>query len=292
MAGSTSGVNTTATNTAATGTSAYPQSLANGQINPDWQAGLGASAPIPSTPSTYSPYDMSGGVPEDFNVNTAVAQGVYGAGGVAASEAGYQPNQIGASTRQELGQYTNPYNEQVVNQTMADLERSRLMAQNIGGANAGAANAFGGSRQGVAEAETNRAYADQVARTTSGLRQTGYDNAQNMARQAQISNQAAGMQGSQNRLAAAGQLGAASNLGFGMGQQIQDRMDTQGQMQQDIQQKLINAAKTQMAGFTGAPEDSLQYLLQALGQAPQSSSTTTSKDAGLLDYLSLGLSAY
>ena len=70
------------------------------------------------------------------------------------------------------------------------------MAQNVGGAQAGAANAFGGSRQGIAEAETNRAFADQAARTASGLRQTGYQNAQTMERQAQMRNQAAGLSGS------------------------------------------------------------------------------------------------
>jgi len=238
--------------------------------------------------NTYTPYDMSTPIPEDFNVNTAAAQGVYNAGGVVSAEAGYQPDQIGAPTQQELGQYTNPYEDQVVQQSLADLERTRLMTQNTGGAYAGNANAFGGSRHGVADAETNRAYADQVARTTSGLRQTGYDNAQKMARDAQISNQAAGLQGSQNRQAAARQLGEASNLGFGMGQKIQDRMDTQGQMQQDAQQKIINAAKAQMEGFTGAPEDSLQYLLKALGAAPNVSSTTEGYTPGLFDYLSLG----
>jgi len=43
-----------------------------------------------------------------------------------------------------------------------------------------------------------------------------------------------------------------------------------------------------MAGFTGAPEDSLQYLLKALGAAPNVSSTTEGYTPGLFDYLSLG----
>ena len=74
-----------------------------------------------------------------------------------------------------------------------------------------------------------------------------------------------------------------------MGQTIQGSMDQQGQQQQQQQQQLINKAKEAMAGYTGSPADSLQYLLAALGQAPQSGGTTTeSKDMGLMDYLSLG----
>ena len=246
----------------------------------------GVQQPQPQN-TTFTPTTL----PTDFNVNTSAATGIYNAGNTMANEAGYQPSQIGAPTSAQLGQYTNPWESQVVDQSLADLERSRLTAQNIGGANAGAANAFGGSRQGVAEAETNRAYADQVARTTSGLRQTGYQNAQDMARQADINNQSAGLTGSQNRQGAATNLANVSNLGFNMGQTIQGNMDQQGAMQQQQQQQLINKAKEAMAGYTGSPADSLQYLLAALGQAPSSSTTTTEKNAGLLDYLSVGLGA-
>ena len=250
------------------------------------QAAGGDGAVQPQN-TTFTPTTL----PTDFNVNTSAATGIYNAGSTMANEAGYQPSQIGAPTSAQLGQYTNPWESQVVDQSLADLERSRLTAQNIGGANAGAANAFGGSRQGVAEAETNRAYADQVARTTSGLRQTGYQNAQDMARQADINNQSAGLTGSQNRQGAATNLSNVSNLGFNMGQTIQGNMDQQGAMQQQQQQQLINKAKEAMAGYTGSPADSLQYLLAALGQAPSSSTTTTEKNAGLLDYLSVGLGA-
>jgi hypothetical protein len=223
-----------------------------------------------------------------FNVNTAAAQGIQQAGMATGAEMGYRPMAITAPSQANLQQYTNPYENQVVNQSLADIERARLMQQNVGGAQAGAANAFGGSRHGIAEAETNRAYADQSARTASGLRMSGYQNAQDMARQAQMQNQQAGLQGSQQRLQAGAQLGNLSNLGFGMGQQIQGRMDQQGAMQQALQQQLINEAKGQYAGYTGAPAQSLQYLLQAVGGAPTQGSVTESKDMGLMDYLSLG----
>ena len=232
---------------------------------------------------------MAGAPTGGFNVNTAAAGGIQQAGIGTQGELGYRPMAIGAPSQANLQQYTNPYETQVVNQSLADLERSRLMAQNVGGAQASAANAFGGDRQGIAEAETNRAFADQAARTASGLRQTGYQNAQSMARQASIANQNAGLAGSQQRLNAANQLGSLSNLGFGMGQTIQNRMDQQGAMQQALQQQLINAGKNQYAGYTGAPAQSLQYLLSAVGGAPAVNSTEKGYDAGLFDYLTLGL---
>jgi hypothetical protein len=227
-----------------------------------------------------------------YNVNTASAQGLQQAQQGAAAGMGYRPMAITAPSQGGLQQYTNPYESQVVQQSLDDLERSRLMAQNVGGAQASAANAFGGSRQGIAEAETNRAFADQAARTASGLRQTGYQNAQAMERQAQMQNQQAGLSGEQQRMAAGQQLGSLSNLGFGMGQTIQSRMDQQGAMQQALNQQLINAGKQQYAGYTGAPAQSLQYLLQAVGGAPASQETTQGYSPGLFDYLTLAGTTY
>jgi hypothetical protein len=102
------------------------------------------------------------------------------------------------------------------------------------GAQATAARAFGGSRQGIAEAETNRAFIEQAAKTAAGLRQAGFQQAQQLAgqdiatrMQAGLANQQAGLQagtttaqlGQQAQLAnqaaqnAAGQFGAsASNV--------------------------------------------------------------------------------
>ena len=106
---------------------------------------------------------------------------------------------------------------------------------------------------------------------------------------AQVRNQSAGLSGSTQRLNAANQLGSLSNLGFGMGQTIQNRMDQQGAMQQALQQQLINAGKNQYAGYTGAPAQSLQYLLSAVGGAPAVNSTEKGYEPGLFDYLTLGL---
>ncbi len=232
---------------------------------------------------------------------------------------GFQPQQIGAAgyspaqiSGQDLGAYTNPYESQVVQQSLDDLERTRLTQQNQLGAQASAAGAFGGSRQGIAEAETNRAFAGQAARTASGLRQAGFANAQQLAGQdvgfmnqagqynagaqnaAMLANQQAQMQANQQRLAASGQMGALGQQAFNTGQTIQQQQMQQGLMQQGLQQALIDAARGQYAGYTGSPGASLNAPLAALGVAgPNSGSTTTNtKNPGLFDYLALGFSTY
>ncbi|MGB1223922.1 MAG: hypothetical protein ACPHCN_07240, partial [Mycobacterium sp.] len=76
-----------------------------------------------------------------------------------------------------LSPYMNEYNNQVVNNTLDDVERSRQMAVNQGGDAAASRGAFGGSRQGVADALTNEAYARESARTSADLRARGFDTA-------------------------------------------------------------------------------------------------------------------
>ena len=90
----------------------------------------------------------------------------------------------GQFTPSGVGSFFNPYEEAVVQQTMADIgrqgdiERTRLGAQAVG------AGAFGGSRQAIAEQELNRNVLEQQARAAGGLRQQGYQQASQAAQQA------------------------------------------------------------------------------------------------------------
>lgn len=232
---------------------------------------------------------------------------------------GYNPATAAANQAAGgIGTYMNPYTQQVIDTSMADLERQRQMQQNQLGAQATAANAFGGSRQGIAEAATNEAFARQGGQLAAGLRQQGYQTAlgaaqqdvanqlqaalsnqaawnaaqqfgQNLGLQSQTANQQAGLSGANLRLGAAGRLGDLSQTGFQQGMDIQQQQMQQGLMQQAMNQKLIDAAKSQYAGFTGAPQQSLGLPLQALGSAPIPKTTTDTQKPGLFDYLSLGL---
>lgn len=121
--------------------------------------------------------------------------------------------------------YMNPFMEDVVRQSEADIARQgQMQAQGIRSQAVGQ-GAFGGSRQAVAERELGRNVAEQQARTSSGLRAQGFEQAQQQAQQAfeqqqQRQGQFAQVLGNlgtaygQLGLQGAGQLGA---LGQGLG---------------------------------------------------------------------------
>jgi hypothetical protein len=112
---------------------------------------------------------------------------------------------------------------------------------------------------------------------------------QQAALQAALANQQAGLAGSQQRLGAAAQLGNVANLGFGMGQTLTQNLAQQGALQQGLQQALLDAANQQYAGYTGAPASSIGYVSSALGATPVPQTTTTTKQPGLFDWLTLAL---
>ena len=214
---------------------------------------------------------------------------------------GYTPEQVqaGQLSSTDIGQYMNPYTEQVIKANEADILRGAQMGLDILGAKAQAAGAYGGSRQAIAESEYGRNVAQQLAQSSAGLRQAGFQNAQQAAL-SDIQNRMAagqfnvgsGLQGQQQRLAAANQLANVSNLGFGMGQTVQQNLAAQGAQQQALQQALYDAAQQQFAGYTGYPQQTIGYLSQALGATPVPQTQTTSKQPGLMDYLAAGTAAY
>jgi len=295
-----------------------------------------------------------------FNVNTAAAQGLQSAMANTAQGQYYQPQQVQATgyrpamagstgyrpaTMQagqlattDLSSYMNPYDESVISGLQKDAMTGQQMASNELGAQATAAGAFGGSRHGVAEGVMASGIQNNLNQQIAGLRQGGFQNAQQMAlsdignrmgasqanmaalnaagqfgagaaNQAMLQNQAAmnqagqfgaqnamtaqqlnqsaGLQGAQQRLGAASQMGSLAGQAFDMGQQATANLQNVGLQQQAIQQALIDAAKGQYAGYTGASSNALGLLAQALGASPQPSTTTESKQPGLFDYLTM-----
>ena len=262
-----------------------------GQLNQGGQADLnGRIIPFnmtgsaqPAAPQTMPQQPMQQqATPNIFNTAAqGMTQGIKSAG----METMYNPQTIAGT---DLSPYMNPYESQVVGQSLQDLERARQMQANQLGAQASQAGAFGGSRQAIMESELGRNYLDQAARTASGLRQAGFQNAQQMAGQ----DIQTGLQGSQNRLNAASQLGQLSNLGFGQGMALQDQAMQQGALAQGINQMLIDASKGQYAGYTGAPAQALQYLTAAIGASPAPMTQTNSRQPGLYDYLTMASSMF
>ena len=194
-------------------------------------------------------------------VNTALAGPGIGSVDEAAYRTGvegtYQPGMVNAAQANlgmdggpgSIGSYMNPYTKYVRENALADLETSRQNAIRQTARQAGAARAFGGSRQGIAEAETNLGYGTQAGKLSTQLNENAFREAMaaqqaDLARQQQASlaNQGAGLSGAQLRLNAAGQLGnlgaqqqglryagaqAAMGAGGARQQLLQQQMDAQ-----------------------------------------------------------------
>ncbi len=80
-----------------------------------------------------------------------------------------------------IQQFQNPYNEQVINNTLGDLNDARQMQIQSDQDAAIGRGAFGGSRSALLESETNKKFADIAGRTAGNLRQSGFNNAANLA---------------------------------------------------------------------------------------------------------------
>ncbi len=119
--------------------------------------------------------------------------------------------------------FYDPFVEDVIDTTVADIQREGDIAKIGARADAVGAGAFGGSRQAIAEQELQRNISDRAARTTAQLRSAAYTGAQNQAQSA-FENQMKRGQG-------AGQL--FQGLGTGIG--------ALGEAQQALGQKDVNA---------------------------------------------------
>jgi len=220
------------------------------------------------------------------NINVASAQGLYGAGAGTVAGMGYQPQQVqaGQLASTNIGQYQNPYTQQVIEASQADILRGAQMGMQDLARQAQQARAFGGSRHGVAMSELGRGVAETLGQQSAQLRSQGFQNAQQQAQQ-DIQNRLAG---AQFRLGASQQMGNLANLGFGMSNTIQDRMLQQGAMQRALQQQLMDTAQQRYAEYQGLPQQTVGYVSQALGASPIPQTQTTTKQPGLFDYLTLG----
>ena len=183
---------------------------------------------------------------------------------------------------QDIGAYQSPYQQQVIDLAMGDIQRQADIARTGAQERAIRAGAFGGSRSALLESESQRPYAEQMARTAAGLRQSGFEQAQAAAQSDLARQQQLGMFGSeqqQQRALQQAQLGQQAGIfGAELGQQ---RRMQQAQLQQqrqmgglDIagraaltQPQLEMQARQQRAGLLGGLQGQQLQGLGLLGQA-------------------------
>jgi hypothetical protein len=132
-----------------------------------------------------------------------------------ATAAGLGQKQFAPFPEYNLGmvqKYMNPYENQVVQNAMADIERQRQGQISAEGAAATAAKAFGGTRQAVTRSLVDEAALRNAGTLAAQLRQTGFSQAQNLG----LSQEALRQQYEQSKLDAARNLGL-ERLGVSQG---------------------------------------------------------------------------
>jgi hypothetical protein len=202
---------------------------------------------------------------------------------------------VGSLAAANMQQYMSPYTQQVIERGEADIARQREQAMNQLGAQATAAGAFGGSRQGVAEGVTMGEYGRMAGDFAAQQREKAYQQALGAAQydigqsqqralqqaslqqQAALANQQAALSGAGVQQAGAAGLGGLAGQAFGMGQQAQQAIGQQAALQRSLQQQMIDAQRRQFAGATGAPLAGLGALSQVLGTTPTPTTTTTNQ---------------
>ena len=147
--------------------------------------------------------------------------------------------------------YMDPYMNDVVQQQYQDIQRQGDIAKQGANAQAVGSGAFGGSRQGIQQAEINRNVLDQQARTGSQLRSAGFQQASNMAQQAAASQ-------AQQQLQQANQYGQQAGAIGQLGQAGAQQMGQVGQ-------GLGNLA--QLTGQLGSTTGALGQTIGQLGTA-------------------------
>ena len=180
----------------------------------------------------------------------AATQGIAGLSGLSNQ---YDPN--------SYQQYMDPYMNDVIQQQYQDIQRQGDIQKQGANAQAVGSGAFGGSRQGIQQAEINRNVLDQQARTGSQLRSAGYQNAQQQA-QAAFENSRARQAQQAQLTGQLGQIGSQAGLQYGqqMGQLGLAGQELTGNLAMNYGQQGLQGA--QMMGDLGTRQAALGELGQ------------------------------
>jgi hypothetical protein len=276
------------------------QSTASSYLNPtNENAQLTNAGANQNLLNTYQPYSGQLVAPTNSNQNQGYASllNIANSGtgnsllNSAASTVGNVANftpstvQAGQLASTDLTPYLNAGTQDVVNTTMADLERQRQIQQAADNATATAANAFGGSRSAILNAQDNEAADRTEASTLASLNQNNYQSAQQAALSdianrltAAQSNQSAGISGAGLNLQAGQQQGALSAQQLSQAQTLANLYGQVGNAQQ-AQQQAVDTANANQAQQSLSNKMSLQQLINqaygVLGNPTLSSSQST-----------------
>ena len=201
---------------------------------------------------------------QNVNASAGLAQPYYGAG------AGYVQQAATPFGQQQLNQYMSPYINDVVSQTMANLNETNAQQQQGLLGNAIQNGAFGGDRAGVAQAELARQQNLATGQTLANVLQGGYGQALGQFNADQTRALQAG--------STLGQLGTGAQTAGLQGAQAQLGA---GAQQQAVQQAQDVANQQQFQAAQAYPFQTTQYLGNLLlGIGGQSGGTALTNSPG------------
>jgi len=183
----------------------------------DWAS---ANAPLALAGAGLAAKALGGSTPSSSTATTSIDPDVKAAylrnlEEARATAAGLGTREFAPYAEYNLGmvqKYMNPYEQEVIQGTLGDIERARQGQISAEGAAATAAKAFGGSRQGVTRSLVDEAALRNATNAVAQLRQGGFTQAQNLG----LSQEALRQQYEQSKLDAARNLGL-ERLGVSQG---------------------------------------------------------------------------
>ncbi|MAO20541.1 MAG: hypothetical protein CMJ25_07300 [Phycisphaerae bacterium] len=206
---------------------------------------------------------------------------------------------VGALATTDYGQYMSPYTEAVIESGLRDLGGAQDVSLMQQAAKAQKAKAFGGSRHGIAEAETRKTYGQQAADLVARERARAFEQAQRAAefditgeqqraiqdasfqQQSSLADQQAALDAARVR-----GMGAAG-LGSVAGQQLQSSLaglgaqTAAGESQRALGQAGLDAQFQDFMAQQNYPLTQFGVLTGAAGAIPEGYGTTTQRTSGL-----------
>ena len=237
--------------------------------------------------------------------------------GQAAQAANATPNAVsggaidpitGQSLLTNLSSYYTPFKDQVLNPVLADYDAQSGMTRAAQAAAAAKGGAFGGSRYGIQEAQTEADLARGRASTEGGLLNSMYTQATGLSAQDAAARQAAmtSNQGAQentagrvqaaseaNQQAQLAKAGLLSGIGTAQGADTRANVALQGQLGQQ-ETELQNEIKQYPLKYQAQLESLLsglnpQMYVGSNVTGTSSGHSTETSDPGLLGYLGAGM---
>ena len=191
--------------------------------------------------------------------------GTIGAGAQTVAGAQFEP------TAERIGQFMDPYQQQVTQEALKEIDRQQQIAENRLAGQAVRAGAFGGSRFGVAQSELARNAADLRSRRIFEDLSRNFQQAQAAARAANQQRIQAGQVFGQLGRGTSGIGGAMA--GLGAQQQALQRQDVGqllgiGGLQQQQAQRELDVRTANLAAMENAPFQQLSAGAGILQQLP------------------------